>query len=83
VTARFADECETLSLNAADYEVATWEVTYSDTHRGMSRGRKSFSAMNESPLIGAAYSASAPIELVSGQAQVSVNLNVGFRHKGI
>lgn len=33
VTARFAEECKVLGLNPEDFQVASWETSYSDSHR--------------------------------------------------
>ena len=94
VQARFEMECGIFSLNPADYEIATWEVSYSDSRRNphvqtKARAMSAGVAM-AAPVGGAAIeSASAPgvlgdgLNLVSGLANVSVNLEVTYQPKTV
>lgn len=94
VTARFESECEILGLNPADFEIASWEVTYSDSQRSsrvaksaraasarMLGGAPAAAAYAAAPIEGAANGGDDAIELVVGQAVVSANLEVGFARK--
>lgn len=94
VTERFETECQVLGLNVADFEIASWEATYSDSQRsdrvaaatrrvGMARA---YSAdVLESAVACAAPagggSESEPLEIVVGKAQVTANLEVGYARK--
>ncbi len=97
VSDRFADECNVLGLNPADFEIVTWETSYSDSRRsdrvaaGMKARRATASvalAMRaddsiESAAFGSAGDEDSELELVAGQAQVTVNLEVGFARKAV
>lgn len=87
---RFESECEILGLNASDFEVSNWEVTYHDSQRGerVARGmaaRHYGNAVYEGAPIAAAFAAGGggggEIDLVSGLAEVVVNLEVGYAKK--
>lgn len=90
---RFETECKVLGLNADDFEVSNWEVTYHDSQRSdRVAGRMDARAYgNGAELEGApiAVAAAAPIgggdmneiDLVSGLAEVVVNLEVGYTKK--
>lgn len=93
---RFETECSTLGLDVNEFEISNWEVTYHDSRRGnrvaggMARAAAS-NAMYES----ASLSAMGPegpvgaigpggmdsIDLVSGLAEVVVNIEVGYAKK--
>ncbi len=97
VTERFETECKVLGLNPTDFEIASWEATYSDSHRsdrvsnhtrrvGMARATAAMSddtlESAAAPIGAVAVAAGAPthepLELVIGQASVTVNLEVGY-----
>jgi uncharacterized protein YggE len=93
VSDRFADECNILGLNPADFEIVTWETSYSDSRRS-DRVAAGMKAHRMSATVAMAYSAddvvesaagggSSELELVAGQAQVTVNLEVGFARKAV
>lgn len=93
VTERFETECKVLGLNPDDFEIATWEASYSDSRRsdrvaGAMRARVATAALEsaeyDAPVAcaaGGAAEASEPLELVVGQASVTVNLEVGFARR--
>ena len=94
VQARFEEECNVMGLNAADFEVGTWEVNYSDSRRSEGVGaRLGARALAAGAPVGAVYSpqlesASLEIgadaeedtllEITPGNAIVTVNLEVGY-----
>lgn len=93
VEERFAMECETLGLNAADFRVSNWEATYSDSQRSdrvASKGIRALSAMGgaapESAVFGSAgddgeigsANAEPAIGFTVGLASVTANLEVGY-----
>lgn len=90
---RFETECEVLGLNASDFEIANWEVTYHDSQRGerVAKAMHARAASNaiESASLSLLGGPSGPlgdegsdgIELVSGLAEVTVNLEVGYAKK--
>jgi len=95
VTERFQSECEILGLDAADFEIASWEVNYSDSQRSGRVGAHTnrVAAMRAASLESApiAVAAAAPagggvaeddvLELVVGKATVHANLEVGYARK--
>jgi len=89
VTKRFAEECEVLQLNVDDFDIAAYEVSYHDTVRSSntrssmkSVGRMAMASMDMDSVesVGAAP---APIQIESGKAKVSVNLEVAFKRKDL
>jgi uncharacterized protein YggE len=96
VEERFAMECETLSLQASDFEVCNWETNYSDSQRSDRVAKGARLAMTAgAPAAARAYAASADAEEVEGSANeepaigftvgtatVTVNLEVGYIRKG-
>lgn len=91
VTDRLATECGVLGLNTTDFEVYSWETSYSDSRRSdrVAAGARRAMAYSSDGLESAA---AAPIgvamvdeddelELVAGQATVTVNLEVGYARK--
>lgn len=92
VTERFESECEILGLRADDFEIVSWEVTYSDgsrssrvghaTRASMAGGARALAAAAPVAVAYAADDAgSDAIEIVVGQAVVTVNLEVGFARR--
>lgn len=88
VKARFESECEILGLNAADFEICSWETTYHDSQRGERVGRHMAArAYSNAVFEGAPIAAAAggggggEIDLVSGLAEVVVNVEVGYARK--
>lgn len=95
VSDRFADECAVLGLDPADFEIVTWETSYSDSRRS-DRVASSMKARSARAAVAMSYSADivessamggggddSELELVAGQAQVTVNLEVGFARKAV
>lgn len=101
VEERFETECDVLALDPTAFEVATWEVSYSDSVRS-DRVSNRLTAKHSvvggaAPAMARAYAASASFESASlggddeidapiieiqvGQAEVTVNLEVGFARK--
>lgn len=88
---RFEAECETLGLNPADFEVCSWEVTYHDSQRGERVARAASArhygnayGLESAPIAAAAMGGGGgggEIDLVSGLAEVNVNLEVGYARK--
>jgi uncharacterized protein YggE len=84
---RFETECEVLGLNVADFEIASWEATYHDSQRGERVARAASARAYSNSLESHAMVASAAgggggeIDLVSGLAEVNVNLEVGYARK--
>jgi uncharacterized protein YggE len=87
---RFEAECTVLGLSTSDFEIASWEVRYSDSQRSqrvsaatVSAARSLSAAPMMSALGGAADEAdSSPLDLVTGLASVTVNLEIGYARKG-
>ena len=79
VTDRFEVECGILGLKPEDFEVLTWEASYSDSQRS-NMGRRALRASAAS-FESAVEMDGEPLELVAGQATVSVNLEVAFARK--
>lgn len=87
---RFEAECEVLGLNPSDFEISNWEATYHDSQRG-ERVAHSMSARHvgngvyPEAVIAAAAPAgggsSGEIDLVSGLAEVVVNLEIGYARR--
>ncbi len=89
---RFETECKVLGLDATDFEISNWEVTYHDSQRG-ERVARAMSARHTSNAVyegaAVAVAAAAPIgggamdeiDIVSGVAEVTVNLEVGYAKK--
>lgn len=95
VSERFVTECKILGLDPTDFEIASWEASYSDSARS-SRVGSNMRAMSAS---GGARGGSAPaaqsysatsiniidddqsIDLIVGLASVTVNLEVGYARK--
>lgn len=89
---RIETECGVLGLNVADFEIASWEATYSDSQRSdrvaaatrKSAGARVMSAMTYSAdvdleSVGSSRGeGSEPLEIVVGKAQVTANLEVGY-----
>jgi hypothetical protein len=84
---RFVTECEVLGLNHNDFEICSWEATYHDSQRGENVGRRVSARAYSNSLEGGAIAAAASaapsdeIDLVSGLAEVNVNLEVGYARK--
>jgi uncharacterized protein YggE len=96
VVERFAMECEILGLNPDEFEIASWEATYSDSQRSDRVAKMSIRAMNAT---GGAHAggamnysadsiesaAAAPEEpaigFTVGLASVTANLEVGYIRK--
>jgi Uncharacterized conserved protein len=87
---RFETECQVLGLNAEDFEICSWEATYHDSQRGDNVGRRLSARALSNSLEGAPIAAAASalgggssdqIDLVSGLAEVNVNLEVGYARK--
>lgn len=91
VQARFEEECNVMGLRIDDFEVGTWEVTYSDSQRSdrVAKGVRAFAAgapigaaMEESASFGAAGGGADDedtlLEITPGNATVTVNLEVGY-----
>lgn len=94
VTERFETECAVLGLSPSDFEVFSWETSYSDSRRSdrvaaaAPRRAMALSAVAHdglesvgSAMGGGGYDEDNSLELVAGQAQVTVNLEVGFARK--
>lgn len=94
VTERIETECGVLGLNPSDFEIASWEVSYSDSHRsdrvaastrrvGAIRAMSAAASYDavESAMGGSAGDEDNSLELVAGQAQVTVNLEVGYARR--
>lgn len=81
---RFAMECEILGLTASDFEIASWEATYSDSRRSdrVARGTRAYAMAAAAPAggggVGASFeSADAPIEGASNSEPV-IGFTVGL-----
>ena len=97
VEERFAMECEILGLTPAEFEIASWETSYSDSQRsdrvakgtrlmaaGSARGgAQNYSASYDDAEGGAIESVSQEpsIGFTVGLASVTVNLEVGYIRK--
>lgn len=92
VTDRFETECAVLGLSPSDFEVFSWETSYSDSRRSdRVAGARPAMAMRAmaahdglesvGSAMGGGYDEDNSLELVAGQAQVTVNLEVGFSRK--
>jgi len=96
VTERFEMECKVLGLNPSDFEIASWEASYSDSQRSdrVAAHSRKVAGMARSvahdDLEGAVACAATagggapddePLELVVGQATVTVNLEVGYARR--
>jgi uncharacterized protein YggE len=93
VTERFESECKVLGLNPADFEIGTWEATYSDSQRSdrvaAGNARRAVGARSASAAVAVAAAApmndagggSEPLELVTGLASVTANLEVGYARR--
>ncbi len=98
VEERFETECDVLALDPTAFEVATWEVSYSDSQRSDRVSNRlsarsvragaaaapamAYSAQFESASLDLPVESAAPIiEIQVGQAEVIVNLEVGFARK--
>lgn len=95
VEERFAMECEILGLTPAEFEIASWETSYSDSQRSDRVAKGNRLAMKAAGGSAQSYSASfddadGSIESASaepsigftvGLASVTVNLEVGFIRK--
>ncbi len=88
VKARFEMECGVLNLAPVDYEISTWEATYSDSHRSPKAPVRAFAMAAGAP-VGAVSAApegvlggsAGGINIVSGLAHVTVNLEVSYQPK--
>ena len=89
---RFETECKVLGLDANDFEISNWEVTYHDSQRGERVARAMSARMTSNAVFeGAAAPVAAAaaigggamdeIDLVSGLAEVTVNLEVGYARR--
>jgi hypothetical protein len=94
VVERFAMECEILGLNPAEFEIASWEATYSDSQRSdrVAKGTRLAAmsargggAVAQSYSADSIESAAAPEEpaigFTVGLASVTANLEVGYIRK--
>lgn len=91
---RFETECGVLGLDVNNFEIVNWEVTYHDSRRG-SRVSNAMNARAASNMVYEAAGAQGPegpvgaigpggmdaIDLVSGLAEVIVNIEVGYAKK--
>jgi uncharacterized protein YggE len=88
--ARFEMECGIFNLNPADFEISTWEVNYSDSRRNPRVVARAYAAGVVADSAGAAHgedvvegsmlgSDGDGINLVSGLANVTVNLEVTYQ----
>jgi uncharacterized protein YggE len=87
---RFDAECAVLGLSSADFEIVSWETHYSDSQRSQRvsaatvGAARRMAAAPEAALASFASDASggsAPLDLVTGLASVTVNLEVGYARK--
>lgn len=92
VTERFETECAVLGLSPSDFEVYSWETSYSDSRRSdrvaagapramMARAASADSYESVGSAMGGGQAEDNSLELVAGQAQVNVNLEVGYARK--
>lgn len=85
VSERFESECNIFSLNPSDFEIVSWETSYSDSQRSDRVGASTRSAMGAPAAMamaaGAPMNSSDPLELVTGLASVTVNLEVGYARR--
>lgn len=94
VTERIETECGVLGLNPSDFEIVSWETSYSDSQRsdrvaastrrvGAARAMFAAASMDsvESAMGGGGSDEDNSLELVAGQAQVTVNLEVGYARR--
>jgi len=94
VEERFAMECEILGLTPAEFEIASWETSYSDSQRSdrVAKGTRMFAAAGAPSGGGAQNYSSSDIEIIEaapepaigftvGLASVTVNLEVGYIRK--
>jgi len=80
VTERFADECEVLGLTPTDYEIESWEATYSDSKRPVAPAGARLAAARM--VQDADEMVDDAIDITPGAAKVNVGLNVSFKKKG-
>lgn len=88
---RFETECKVLGLDVSDFEISNWEATYHDSQRSdRVAARATSNATYESASlataggagpVGATGSAMDAIDLVSGLAEVAVNIEIGYSKK--
>jgi uncharacterized protein YggE len=93
---RFETECGVLGLNPAEFEIASWEATYSDSYRsdrvsahtrrvGMARAATAVQSYSADDTLEAAASpmggGAEPLEIVVGKAKVTANLEVGYARR--
>lgn len=89
VQARFEEECNVMGLDAGDFEVGTWEVTYSDSQRSdrVSKGVRAMAAgrvgsvrdeLIESAAMGGGAEEDTLLSINPGNATVTVNLEIGY-----
>jgi uncharacterized protein YggE len=92
VSDRFETECKVFGLSPADFEVVSWEVSYSDSQRSnrvsgavrAASARRSVSndeAVSAMSAMGGGSDGGEAIEIVTGLAKVTVNLEVGYARK--
>lgn len=92
VTDRLATECNVLGLNTNDFEVYSWETSYSDSRRSdrvagaapmraMAFASAAYESVDASAMGGGGFDEDDSLELVAGQAMVYVNLEVGYSRK--
>jgi len=93
VEERFAMECEILGLVPADFEIASWETSYSDSQRSDRVAKMSMRSV--APMAGAQNYSSTDINIIEsaaaphepaigftvGLASVTVNLEIGYVRK--
>jgi uncharacterized protein YggE len=90
VKERFETECKILTLQASDFEIFSWEVTYADSQRSNRVAGAKARAFSNSRAVALASAVSlgggvgdedTSLDLVSGLAEVVVNLEVGYARK--
>lgn len=82
---RFESECKILGLDHTQYAIETWEASYSDTRRSDRVSARlesaTYSMASAAPIGGSARAQSNALDIMSGLATVTVNLEVGFVKK--
>jgi uncharacterized protein YggE len=86
VTERFETECNVLGLNSSDFEIVSWEVTYSDSQRNnrvahVLTARSASNSMAPEAYVavaGGGSSGGTLLDLEAGLASVVVNLEIGY-----
>ena len=77
---RFADECKVLGLSPDDYRVASWEVSYSDSHRTGRSARAARSSRGNTLALASAGPSAMMMSAVGGDlegAPVGATMDLG------